>query len=161
MKNKYCFKADGTQLTSSKIATALGLLGEINVGSFTFDSAINCYYFLQDNDLISHSESIPTGYELVNVDEFLARYKPNPFPKKMWVSDFSKHDARSNKKERLVIAYHESLARPWVAISVPNAEHIVQWQFAIDIEEEPVVELTLDEIAKKFDISVEKLKIKK
>jgi hypothetical protein len=35
------------------------------------------------------------------------------------------------------------------------------WKYAEEIEEEPTLELTLDQIAEKFNVSVDKLKIKK
>lgn len=164
MEKKYCFKTDGTQLTDSKIATALGLLGAKNIGQFSFVKTVVCYYFLLNDGFINYDTSIPKGYKLTDVDEFLAQYKPNPFPKKMWVSDESEDDARKNKLERLVIVYCSILNYPWIAVIPEFHSFISRYKYAVDIpekKEEPVVELTLDQIAEKFNISVDKLKIKK
>lgn len=164
MEKKYCFESDGTMETGSKIATALGLLGAKNIGQCHFSGYHEAYYFLLESNYIDMDRSIPKGYELVDVDEFLAQYKPNPFPKKMWVSDESEDDARKNKLERLVIVYCSILNYPWIAVIPEFHSFISRYKYAVDIpekKEEPVVELTLDQIAEKFNISVDKLKIKK
>jgi hypothetical protein len=77
-----------------------------------------------------------------------------------WVSDTSEEDARNRREKRIFLGYYEEAPVEYRNFTIYCNTHIGQWKVAIPIEEEPVTELTLAEIAEKLGIPADKLRIK-
>jgi hypothetical protein len=77
-----------------------------------------------------------------------------------WVSDGSEEDAREEKRERTFLGYFEEANPTYRNYARYNDGNCSAWTYAIPVEEEPVAELTIAEIAEKFGIPADKLRIK-
>ena len=129
----------------------------------------------QDNDVYRYYGIIGiyfSNYSLNQVNSYNAKIvtleelmKPaNTYPKVMWVSDYPDF---MNKTKRVVFMEKCNKYVAWHnAETLEEAEKITDstaWKYAKDIEPEvsPIKELTMQEIADKFGISVDNLRIKK
>ena len=99
------------------------------------------------------------GYEILTIDELLD-FQANEYPKVMEVSE----DGDSWFK-RVVFMEKNGMFLAWnAAESIEEAEHEVytcSWEFAREIQPATTLELTIDQIAEKFNVSPEQIKIKK
>lgn len=118
------------------------------------------YYGINSEGKLKHWGSIPNGYTEITL--------PPDLPQKgdrilVWDEMYEK------PRERIFFAYLEGTKYPVVAVSQSDEEKllknqvvdVVSWKNYKLIEPIKEIELTLDEIATKFGINVEQLKIKK
>lgn len=116
-------------------------------------------YLPSKGEYCSLSYYTQEGYEILTIDELLD-FQANEYPKVMEVS----HDGNIWRK-RVVFMKKSGKFLAWdAAESIEEAEYEVYtgaWLFAREIQPVPTLELTLDEIAKKFNVSPEQIKIKK
>ena len=129
----------------------------------------------QDNDVYRYYGIIGIyfyNYSLNQVNSYNAKIvtleelmKPaNTYPKVMWVSDYPDF---KNKSKRVVFMEKCAKYLAWAnAETLQDSERfsdVSSWRYAKDIEPEvsPTKELTMQEIADKFGISVDNLRIKK
>jgi hypothetical protein len=98
-----------------------------------------------------------------NFDIFFQKYPKNGYPKIMYVGH-NKRQIEAKEKKRIVLAEVEGYCLAWANAEtfkeIKKEEYPVVWRYAKDIEEE-VMEVTLEEIADKFNVSVDRIKIKK
>lgn len=155
---KYCFKADGTRGRGVKIIKALEKLGGKSMSDYKWQGTDEKhYYYVDDNNHFSSKYIIPCGYTLAEPDDIL-----NEYPKEMYVSDNSEELALKSKTKRIIVAevnYQEKHC--FIAIGSDESK-LIAWEYAVDIpksKESEVVELTLGDVAAKFNIPIDKLRI--
>lgn len=117
-----------------------------------------CY--LPSNGEYYHLDSYTQeGYEILTIDQLLD-FQSNEYPKVMEVS----HNGNGWCK-RVVFVEKNGKFLAWeVAETIEEAEHEVNtfaWSYAREIQPAPTLELTIDQIAEKFNVSAEQIKIKK
>lgn len=99
------------------------------------------------------------GYEILTIEQ-LIDFQENEYPKVMEVSD-----NHTSWLKRVVFMEKDGKFLAWAfAESIEEAESefdTCAWTFAREIQPAPTLELTLDEIAEKFNVSPEQIKIKK
>lgn len=128
------------------------------------DGHINRYYGIIDNRFSFHALAKVDRYNarIVTLEELIE--STNVYPKVMWVSNFA--DFRAQRK-RVVFAKKANEYIAWQAAeTIEEAENVTicsGWKYAKDVEPEvsPIKELTMQEIADKFQIPVDNLRIKK
>lgn len=102
---------------------------------------------------------IQEGYQFLTIDQLLD-FQANEYPKVMEVSNNN-----VSWQKRVVFMEKNGNFLAWVdAKSIEEAENEIYtytWGFAREIQPVPTLELKLDEIADKFGVSVDRLKIKK
>ena len=96
-----------------------------------------------------------------NFDVFFAKYPKNQYPRVMMV-----RSTGITWKKRVVFAEKKGGFMSWIrAKTMADAENEVEtcwWKYAKDVEPEPEqIELTIDEIAEKYGVKPEQIKIKK
>lgn len=105
------------------------------------------------------SYSTEEGYEILTIDQLLD-FQSNEYPKVMEVS----HEGFKWYKRVVFMKKNESFLA-WInAESIEESEKETQpivWKFAREIQPTKTLELTIDQIADKFGVSVEQIKIKK
>lgn len=98
-------------------------------------------------------------YEILTIEQLLD-FQANEYPRVMEVS----YDGK-NWRKRVVFMKKNGKFLAWGNVeTIEEAENsclVCTWKFAREIQPAPALELTLDEIADKFGISVDRLKIKK
>lgn len=162
MENKYCFKSDGTKERGAKIIKALEELGGSTLGVPWAGTETDYFYYINKFGSFKNSPAMPEGYTLIEPDEIL---NGKTFPREMYVSDISEENALICKRIATIYTILEDprIGKQYVGVATSN--YFIGFIHAVDIpkekKEEPVLELTLDEIAKKFDVSVNNLKIRK
>jgi hypothetical protein len=156
---KLCFKADGTNGRGTLIIKALEKMGGINHSNYNANNS-ESYYYLDDKNRITFECELPCGFDIANPTEVLLK---NVYPKRMYVSD-----------RRIMTKVPFDIRTVVSEMTLPNGEvryiainggndNFFGWRFAADVEDEvkKAIELTLDQIAEKFNIPVSQLKIKK
>lgn len=98
------------------------------------------------------------GYNILSIDQLLD-FQENEYPKVMEVSDDG-----DNWRKRVVFMKKNGRFLAWgIAETIEEAEcelGVFSWKFAREIQPAPTLELTLDDIAKKFNVSPEQIRIK-
>lgn len=101
---------------------------------------------------------ISKAYEILTIDQLLD-FQANEYPKVMEVSDNG-----NDWVKRVVFMEKNGKFLAWnAAESIEEAENDIYtytWEFAREIPA-PTLELTIDQIAEKFNVSPEQIKIKK
>lgn len=116
-------------------------------------------YLPSKGEYCSLSYYAEQGYEILTIDE-LMDFQSNEYPKVMEVSNdgYKWH-------QRVVFMEKNGKFLAWAfAESIEESEYKVNtcaWEFAREIQPAATLELTLDEIADKFNVSPEQIKIKK
>ena len=128
------------------------------------DNSDSRYYGLINNIFYCYTiqEAENNNAKIVTLEELMK--STNTYPKVMWVSEFPKFETKSKR-----IVFMEKCGRylAWSNVeTLQEAEKVysvTDWKYAKDIEPEvsPIKEITMQEIADKFGVSVENLRIKK
>lgn len=97
------------------------------------------------------------GYEILTIDQLLD-FQTNEYPKVMEVSENNR-----DWHKRVVFMEKNGSFLSWAgAETIEEADsisHVSVWEYAREIQ--PTLELTIDQIAEKFNVSAEQIKIKK
>jgi len=141
---------------NSKVAGDNYYYGNIN-GLF------NCYDYKYFKD-----NSVPVL--VLSVEDM---YKYNIYPKQMLVSDWTRTDEKAGETipynetipylERNVIGEFNYNDRTYYISEIPNSTTLATWKYAVDINEPKksvITELSIQEIADKFGLKPEELRIK-
>ena len=149
---KLCNKLHEMSLQRSDSKSYLGVTNWIWYGEDT------CYDY--KTGLVGYKTFYSSkGYEILTIDQLLD-FQDNEYPKVMEVS----HN-NHNWHKRVVFMEKNGKFLAWVdAKSIEESEGITDictWRYAREIQPATTLELTLDEIAEKFNVSPEQIKIKK
>ena len=118
----------------------------------------SAYYLIENpNNFIGAYPGIPEGYTEI----LLPEEEESKYPRMMWVNDTSEDSARKNKRECNIIAevFCKYFGKIYVAF-INSSNNYCTWKYAVEIEQPQTIELTLQQIAEKFDVPVEQLRIK-
>lgn len=116
-------------------------------------------YSPSDGTYCDLSYSIKEGYEILSIDQLLD-FQVNEYPKVMEVSA-----GGNDWQKRVVFMEKNGKFLAWIGAETieesENETNVFAWKYAREIQPAPTLELTLDEIAEKFNVSPEQIKIKK
>jgi hypothetical protein len=159
---RVAIKSDGTVEMGMKIISYLKCIGGNNILDHYEGTNKNSYYFINCVNRIDWRFSVPDGYTEIFLPDYLVKEKI--FPRQMWVSDISEEKAKINEIKRTIVSRFTDNGFTGVVAKYPDNNTYRAWKYAVEIQEEKKPEpvtLTMDQIAEKFDIPVELLKIKK
>lgn len=123
---------------------------DLGVDTGTFKGCeVGFYYGLLDGEFFL--SGTPQNSQVITLEELKAM--KNPYPKVMWVWDFENQDAI--KREVLNEIEHKGI-KGYITF---DGEDLYFYRNAKDIIEP--TEITLEQIAEKFGVKVEQIKIKK
>jgi hypothetical protein len=132
----------------------------IPMHNFEFD-AYDSYYGIFNNE---HFCRITNPTSIIDINRMSElEEKEKEFPKYMMVSD---HPNSMPLEKRLVIARINAC---YIAVALGDESNYnnnkyfeaVSWKCATEIDEHKILELTIDEIAEKYNVNPEQIKIKK
>lgn len=155
---------------SHLVIPILELLGGINKDNFKGTSLNDVYFIGADNTIgcIPFNKNEFKGYKELDLqalnDLILSKNKPI-YPKVMLV-----YDKNSTAKYKRIVIGENPFTKRYIAISsitsiedttAGDPENITHWEYAEDIPESSIKEITLEEISEKFNIPIENIRIKK
>lgn len=146
---KIAIKSDGTNEMGERIISYLLSLGGKNKHKYEGTSK-NSYYYISANGNIDETYPCPAGYTEIFLND--------EYPKYMWIGETEK-EAKNKQNKRFVLC---RLKTPSGKIHYiyenEEFEGLNCASFAMDIPQ--ITEITLEEVAKKFDIPLSQLRIK-
>lgn len=169
--NQSLFSSAAIKFNRPFIEKLMELSGSTNYNDYSLNGTDSRFaYFSADGDRLYYKEfkeiieEYPeSSYEYINVYNMKTNNQPmeskSSYPKKMYIADLE--SSLKYKRVEEVLAEVEVEGKPVYITKSRCADNYFAWKFAKDIDEPKVLEVTMDEIAKKFNVNVEQLKIKK